>query len=98
MSTLRTLEDRHGGIRRQLRALSRDIAASDPEDLARLQDLAIDCLDLLGQAVRAMRDNGYSDGDIANGLGVSRAAVSKRWPGDGRYVGAAGRFRKTVEA
>ena len=98
MSTLRTLDDRQGGIARQLRSFGSDIGQSDPHDLRRLTDLSVYCMGLLDQAVRAMRDNGYSDTDIASGLGVTRAAVSKRWPGGGRYVGAAGRFRKAVEA
>ena len=97
MSTLRTLDDRCGGIARQLRALARDIGEADPEDLTRLASIAAYANGLLGEAVRRQRDNGYTDADIGRGLGISRAAVSKRWPGDGRYVGAAGRFRKPQE-
>ena len=98
MGTTRTLQDRQGGIERQLSSFARDIGQSDPDDLRRLVHLSGYVQGLLASAVRSTRNNGYTDTDIASALGVSRAAVSKRWPGDGRYVGAAGRFRKTPEA
>ena len=94
MSTLRTLEDRYGGIRRQLVRLVEAIGDEDPSALQLITELRDVLDDGLGDAVHKMRHNGYSDGEIGLALGVSRSAVSHRWPGDGRYVGAAGRFRQ----
>lgn len=98
MSTTRTLEDRFGGIKRFTRSFLSSIGhEGDPPDLAKILELQRMLDDGLSQAVYDMRDHGATDGQIAEALGVSRAAVSKRWPGGGRYVGAAGRYRKTPE-
>ena len=95
MSTTRTLDDRHGAVARQLRSLLRSIELEDPTELPRILELQDQLNQGLGDCVRTMRTMGHSDRDIADALGVTRAAVSKRWPGDGTYVGAAGRYRKT---
>jgi DNA-binding NarL/FixJ family response regulator len=92
-TTTRTLQDRMAGAHRFVRALSRDTTEWDPDDLAKLQELADAVETVRTQAVLGMRRNGTTDGAIAQALGVSRQAVSKRWPGGGRYVGAAGRYR-----
>ena len=94
MSTTRTLEDRYGGIRRQLVHFIAAVGYEDPDELGKITALRDMLDDGLGDAVRKMRTQGHTDADIALALGVSRPAVSKRWPGDGSYVGAAGRFRK----
>jgi hypothetical protein len=81
---------------RQLRSLCRDIGQSDPTDLIYLEtirDHAYVCIDI---AVYNLRTHGYNDQQIGEALGITRQAVSKRWPGGGRYVGAAGRYRKPV--
>lgn len=65
--------------RRIMRALSRRMAISDPEDLAELLalqqelDLAID------GAVRGLRASGFSWAEIARATGTSRQAVHARW-------------------
>jgi hypothetical protein len=95
VSSLRTLDDRYGGVKRQLRSMLHAIGhEEDPQELAKILELQRLLEDGLGEAVRNMRDHGATDADIGAALGVTRAAVSKRWPGGGRYVGAAGRYRK----
>lgn len=94
MGTDRSLEDRFGGIRRQIVRFTAAVGYEDPTELQKILALRDMLDDGLGDAVRRMRTLGHSDADIGLALGVSRAAVSKRWPGDGRYVGAAGRYRK----
>lgn len=94
MGTDRSLDDRFGGIRRQLVHFIAAVGYEDPVELLKMKELQEMLEDGLGDAVRKMRTLGHSDADIGLALGVSRAAVSKRWPGDGRYVGAAGRYRK----
>lgn len=97
MSSLRTLDDRYGGVKRQLRSILSAIGhEEDPQELSKILELQRILEDGLAQAVRDMRDHGATDGAIADALGVTRAAVSKRWPGGGRYVGAAGRYRKPL--
>ncbi len=94
--TIRTLGDRAAGIARQTNALINAIATDgDPDDLQLLLTLQARLQAGLGQVVYGMRDSGHTDADIARALGTSRAAVSKRWPGGGRYVGAAGRYRRS---
>jgi hypothetical protein len=92
-TTTRTIEDRAGAVCRMLEPLARDIGYSDPSDLLWLVNIGRRADQLLGAAVRCQRDMGYNDGEIAEALGVTRQAVSKRWPGGGRYVGAGGRYR-----
>lgn len=47
--------------------------------------------------VEEMRKQGTTDGEIAEMLGVSRPAVSQRWPGHGAHLGRAQRFRRSKE-
>lgn len=96
MGSARTLADRYGGVRRQLRALLAAIAEEDPDSLPLILELQEQIAHGLDVAVHGMRERGHTDGEIAAELGVSRQAVSKRWPGDGRYVGAAGRYRQAT--
>jgi hypothetical protein len=78
-----------------IRSLEVAIGDSDPDDLGYLVALQLQLGDALSAAVYRQRDHGISDADIAAALGITRQAVSKRWPGGGRYVGAAGRYRQS---
>lgn len=98
MTTTRPLDDRHRAVVRQLRALLSDISNEDPDELSRVAELQHILADGLGDCVRTMRDNGHDDAAIGDALGVTRSAVSRRWPGGSRYVGAAGRYRTRAPA
>lgn len=92
--TPRTLQDRADAIARMIRALSRDPTEWDVDDLRHLDRLEAAITAARSAAVTAVRDHGATDRQIGEALGVSQQAVSKRWPGGGRYVGAAGRYRR----
>jgi len=94
-TTIRSTEDRIGGIVRMIRALGRDGTEWELADLHRLELIEDHLSTARDRAVQSLRDHGLTDGDIAEMLGTTRQAVSKRWPGGGRYVGAAGRYRST---
>lgn len=97
-TTTRTLADRIGAISRMINALGKDLTEWDPQDLRKISGLEAE-LDLLrSRVVFGLRDHGATDGQIAAALGVSQQAVSKRWPGGGRYIGAAGRYRTATGA
>lgn len=89
----RTLEDRSRGIERMIVALSRNPVEWDPDQLVLLKDLEGAISETRRRAVLGMREHGVSDRQIADALGITQQAVSKRWPGGGRFVGAAGRYR-----
>jgi hypothetical protein len=78
-----------------IRALGRHPEEWEPTDLAKLNRMEEDIALLRANVVRGLRESGYTDKQIGEALGVSQQAVSKRWPGGGRYVGAAGRYRST---
>lgn len=88
-----TLDDKLGCARRFMRALARDPTEWDPEYLPALDDLERLVRDVRTTVVYGMREHGWTDSQIGYALGISQQAVSKRWPGGGRYVGAAGRYR-----
>lgn len=92
-TSTRSLADRAGAAKRMIRALAKDPTEWDPVDLARITSLETDLQILRSLVVHALRDTGYTDGQIGEAMGISQQAVSKRWPGGGRYVGAAGRYR-----
>jgi hypothetical protein len=92
-TTVRSTDDRIGGIVRMIRALGRDGTEWELSDLRRIADIEDHLFTARDRAIGALRDSGHTDGQIAEALGVTRQAVSKRWPGGGRYVGAAGRYR-----
>lgn len=89
----RTLHDRQQAVLRQLIALGRDPAEWDPSDLAFIANVEAQLDILRDRVILGLRDSSFTDVDIAAALGITRQAVSKRWPGGGRYVGAAGRYR-----
>ena len=88
-----TLDDKLGGARRFIRALAKDPIEWDPEYLPALDELEQLVREVRTAAVLGMREHGTTDAQIAKALGISQQAVSKRWPGGGRFVGAAGRYR-----
>ena len=93
-TTRRAVSDRCSGIHRMIRALGRDPAEWELDDLQSLRELAGGLQQAQDRAVYALRDSGHTDAEIGTVLGITRQAVSKRWPGGGRYVGAAGRYRQ----
>jgi hypothetical protein len=92
-STTRTVTDRAEGIGRMIRSLARHTEEWDPSDLHKLRHLEDDIAEVRAKVITGLRDSGSTDTEIGEALGITRAAVSKRWPGGGRYVGAAGRYR-----
>lgn len=96
--TTKTLQERLGGVRRFIRALDRDVSEWEPDDLIILRHLEAEIDRVRSTVIRGLRETGYTDREIADALGVTQQAVSKRWPGGGRYVGAAGRYRQPKEA
>ncbi len=65
--------------RRILRALGRRIAAGDVDALPDLAALAAEVDAAIGDAVTGLRAAGYSWGEIASRLGVTRQAAHQRW-------------------
>ncbi|GAA2571860.1 hypothetical protein [Pseudonocardia hydrocarbonoxydans] len=65
--------------RRVIRAAGRRIAAGDVEALPDLAALSADLDAAIGDAVTGLRAAGYSWGEIASRLGVSRQAAHQRW-------------------
>jgi hypothetical protein len=67
--------------RRVLRAFERRVANGDIDALADMTSMAGEFDDAIRQAVAGLRANGYSWGDIAARLGVTRQAAQQRWGG-----------------
>jgi hypothetical protein len=65
--------------RRVLRAYARRIADGDVEALALMLGLSAEIDDAIGQAVRGLREFGYSWAEIGARLGVTRQAAQQRW-------------------
>jgi hypothetical protein len=88
-----TLDDRLGGVQRFIKVLADDPTEWEPGHLLALAriDGLIDYV--RSEAVKGMRESGITDKQIGEALGITQQAVSKRWPGRGRYVGVAGRYR-----
>ncbi len=65
--------------RRIIRAAGRRIAAGDVEALPELAALSADLDAAISDAVTGLRAAGYSWGEIASRLGVTRQAAHQRW-------------------
>jgi hypothetical protein len=79
--------------RRVLRAAGRRVAAGDVDALPALAALSAELDAAIGTAVAGLRVAGYSWGEIAARLGVTRQAAHQRWstaPSVPTDVGAAG--------
>ena len=92
----RTLNDRAGGVRRFLRSLANDPTEWELDQLSVIEELQAELDRVRTVAILGLRESGHTDAQIADTLGVTRQAVSKRWPGGGRFVGAAGRYRTST--
>ncbi|WP_218030292.1 hypothetical protein [Pseudonocardia hydrocarbonoxydans] len=66
---------------RVIRAAGRRIAAGDVEALPYLAALSADLDAAITDAVTGLRAAGYSWGEIASRLGVTRQAAHQRWAG-----------------
>jgi hypothetical protein len=70
-----------GFARRIVRAYSRRIATGDVDGLTDLVDLSGQIDTAIHQAIHGLRGFGYSWGEIACRLGITRQAAHKRWGG-----------------
>jgi len=66
-------------VRRILRAYSRRVGNGDVEALNLLVGLADEIDAAMAEAVKGLRDQGYSWADIGSRLGISRQAAQQRW-------------------
>jgi hypothetical protein len=64
---------------RVIRAAGRRIAAGDVDALPALAALSVELDTAIGDAVTGLRAAGYSWGEIAARLGVTRQAAHQRW-------------------
>jgi hypothetical protein len=64
--------------RRVLRAYSRRIAAGDIDALEDMADLAAEIESAMGQAVKGLRQQGYSWAEIGTRLNITRQAAQQR--------------------
>ncbi|QJY50547.1 hypothetical protein HOP40_11015 [Pseudonocardia broussonetiae] len=65
--------------RRVIRAAGRRIAAGDVDALPDLAALSVELDAAISDAVTGLREAGYSWGEIAARLGVTRQAAHQRW-------------------
>lgn len=65
--------------RRIIRAAGRRIGAGDVDGLPSLAGLAVEVDTAIGHAVAGLRGAGFSWGEIATRLGVTRQAAHQRW-------------------
>ena len=66
-------------MRRLLRAYSRRLVGSDPEDLTEMLGLRQDLDDAIADAVQGMRQRGVSWSRIARAAGTTKQAAQQRW-------------------
>jgi hypothetical protein len=66
---------------RVLRAYARRVAAGDVEALTFMLGLSGQIDDAIAQAVKGLREFGYSWAEIGNRLGITRQAAQQRWGG-----------------
>jgi hypothetical protein len=69
-------------VRRIIRAFARRVATGDVEALTDMVALSTQLDESIGDAVKGLRDHGYSWAEIADRLGISRQAAHQRWGGD----------------
>ena len=74
--------DKIGCVVRMLRAVGRDFAEGriDTTALELVKQVRAEYDALLDVAVPALRESGYSDREIGDGLGMRRQSVWERWP------------------
>jgi hypothetical protein len=65
--------------RRILRAYSRRIAQGDIDALEDVASFATEIESAIGQAVKGLRQQGYSWADIGTRLNITRQAAQQRW-------------------
>jgi hypothetical protein len=70
-------------LRRAIRSAGKRVGGGDVDGLADLLSLAGELDRAIDAAVQGLREAGYSWGEIASRLGVSRQAAQQRW-GDPR--------------
>jgi hypothetical protein len=66
-------------VRRVIRAYSRRVASGDIEAITTMANLADHLEDATRQAIKGLRDFGYSWADIAIRLGITRQGAQQRW-------------------
>jgi hypothetical protein len=66
-------------LRRAIRAAGRRVGNGDVDGLVDLLALAGELDRAIDSAVRGLREGGYSWGEIASRLGVTRQAAQQRW-------------------
>jgi hypothetical protein len=69
-------------LRRAIRSAGKRVGGGDVDGLADLLSLAGELDRAIDSAVRGLRDAGYSWGEIASRLGVTRQAAQQRWGGE----------------
>ena len=78
-------------VGRMVRALGRGVAEGDPVDLVEFDRLQLLLDEARRVAVAGQRETGFSWGEIAAGLGISRQAVHQRFTETRGVVGVARR-------
>jgi DNA-directed RNA polymerase specialized sigma24 family protein len=66
-------------VRRAIRALGARVGRGDVETLASLVELSSELDTVIAESIAGLRAAGFSYGEIAVRLGVSRQAVRQRW-------------------
>jgi DNA-directed RNA polymerase specialized sigma24 family protein len=66
-------------VRRAIRALGTRVGRGDVETLASLVELSSELDTVIAESIAGLRAAGFSYGEIAVRLGVSRQAVRQRW-------------------
>jgi hypothetical protein len=66
-------------VRRILRAYARRVGGGDVEALALILGLADEIDAAITEAVKGLRERGYSWAEIGSRLGVTRQAAQQRW-------------------
>jgi hypothetical protein len=69
-------------IRRIIRAFARRVATGDVEALRDMVGLSSQLDEAIGDAVKGLREHGYSWAEIGDRLNISRQAAQQRWGGD----------------